>query len=94
MAKIRRKYIATVKEMSIDCGGLSFLTLCGRHINGAYVSFINFWVSAELAVDDVYWNKVQIFEALKHSGDSWLPKSDAALEKIAAELAETITAEL
>ena len=94
MTKVNRKYVATVQEMSISCGGLSFLTIFGRHINGAYVAFINFGVSAELAIDDVYYNKTQILEALKRSRDNWLPKSDEALDEMAAELAEIITVEL
>lgn len=91
MAKVNKKYNATVQELSIDCGGLNFLTLCGKHINGAYVAFPGFGLSAELAEKDTYYNKNQILAALKQSSDSWLPKSESALESLSSELAEIIT---
>lgn len=91
MAKIVRKYNADVQEKLIECGGVSFLTLFGRHINGGFVAFTGYGVSAELSENDVSYNKQQIFAALKLSKNEWLPKSGAALKSIAEELAEVIT---
>lgn len=91
MAKVVGKYKADVQELSIDCKGLNFLTLFGNHVNGGYVAFPAYGVSAELAPNDIHYNKDNIYEALKNSNDSWLPKSDAALEEIALELSEVIS---
>lgn len=91
MAKINQKYNATVQELSIDCDGLNFLTLCGKHINGAYVAFPGFGISADLAENDTYYNKNRILAVLKQSNNSWLPKSESALESLSSELAEIIT---
>ncbi len=91
MAQIRAKYKVSAQEVSIDCCGLSFLTICGTHINGGYVAFPGYGVSAELSENDVSYNEERILEAIKKSGDSWLPKSDEALKKLSEELAGAIT---
>lgn len=91
MARTRAKYKVSAQEVSIDCCGLSFLTICGTHINGAYAVFPGYGVSAELSVNDVSYNKKRIFEALRRSGDSWLPDSDDALREMSGELSEVIT---
>ena len=91
MAQTRAKYKVSAQEVSIDCCGLSFLTICGTHINGGYAAFPSYGVSAELSENDVSYNGERILEAMKKSGDSWLPKSDEALEKLSEELAEAIT---
>lgn len=91
MAQMRAKYKVSAREVSIDCCGLSFLTICGKHINGGYAAFPSYGVSAELSENDVSYNRERILEAMKKSGDSWLPKSDEALEKLSEELAKAIT---
>lgn len=91
MARTRAKYKVSAQEVSIDCCGLSFLTICGTHINGAYAVFPGYGVSAELSVNDVSYNKKRIFETLRRSGDSCLPDSDDALRQMSGELSEVIT---
>ena len=91
MARTRVKYKVSAQEVSIDCYGLSFLTIFGTHINGGYAAFPGYGVSAELSVNDVSYNKERILEALRRSGDSWLPDSDDALRQMSGELSEVIT---
>ncbi len=91
MAIIRKEYRATVKEFSIDCCGLSFLAICGKHINGAYVAFPGYGVSAELSESDVYYNTTSIMTALQLSDADVLPESPDGLEKLAKELSVVIT---
>lgn len=90
MAKLGREYKATVREISICTHGLAFLCLAGNHINGGYISIVNFGVSAELSASDTGYNTANILAALKRSKDAWLPKSAATLKEIALELAEAI----
>lgn len=90
-AVIRNSYYASVNELSIDCGGLNFLTIIGTHINGGFIAFPGYGVSAELSIDDSNYNTLQIFNALKFSDNSWLPKSNDTLKNIARELSITIT---
>lgn len=91
MARTRVKYKVSAQEVSIDCCGLSFLTIFGTHINGGYAAFPGYGVSAELSVHDVSYNKERILEALRRSSDSWLPDSDDALRQMSGELSEVIT---
>ena len=81
---------ATANEISIDCRGLNFLTIYGTHINGGYVAFPGYGVSAELCVEDDFYNDFRIFCALKSSSSSELLKHEA-LPDIARELSMIIS---
>ena len=96
MVKICNNYSASVSELSISIDGVSFLCLCGHHINGAYISFIDAGVSAELSPhkDDFDYNAGKILEALGNSKDGAavqlvsIPKEK--LRQKAKEIAEVI----
>lgn len=48
-AVLKSENLIKSKEIQIDCCGLSFLVICGIHINGAFASIINYGVSCELS---------------------------------------------
>lgn len=80
-------------EYSIDCCGLSFLCIIGRHINGGFVAITNWGVAAELSAHpgDVGYNSDQIYEALSRSNDvAYLPRDNKARNMIAYDLAKAI----
>lgn len=86
-------YILTVKEESIDCHGLSFLCIYGKHINGGFVAIINWGVSAELSAhrSDLSYNRSKILEALERSPEvAWLPSDKEERSAVARDLAMMI----
>lgn len=88
-----RDYILTVKEENIDCHGLSFLCIYGKHINGGFVAITNWGVSAELSAhrDDLSYNRYKILEALERSSEvAWLPSDEEARSAVARDLAMMI----
>ncbi len=81
------------REESIDCHGLDFLCLYGKHINGGFVAIINWGVAAELSAhgNDVRYNTEKILAALERSPDvGWLPDSKDGRKSIAHDLAQMI----
>lgn len=71
MVKICNEFSATVNEVTISVDGISFLCLCGNHINGAYISILDAGVAAELSscTGDYDYNAEKILDALERSGD-------------------------
>lgn len=91
-AKLGTEFSVTAREVNIDTNGLSFLTITGTHINGAYAAFPGFGLSVELSsLGDTAYNTDKLFEMLQTSSDSRLPKSDNARYTIAKDLSEVIT---
>lgn len=88
-----RVYSLTAKEESIDCHGLSFLCVYGRHVNGGFVAIINWGVAAELSTykHDTGYNHSRILDALERSPDvDWLPSDEDARSAVARDLAMMI----
>lgn len=77
------------REFMIDCYGLCFLCIFGRHISGrAFTAIVNHGISVELSIDDIGYNKSRFAQAL----DSEF--CDDTLDKVSGELARIITKEL
>jgi len=89
--KVTRSYNVTATEVNIDCLKGSFLTICGRHINGGYVAFPQWGVSAELSIDDVSYNTSKILLAFKSISNLDFMSDDYWLSKLAEEFAKIIT---
>ncbi len=86
MAKLNRVFKATSEEASIDACGYNFLCIYGSHINGNYISIINFKVSAELSdANDIFYNSSSISASLKN-----IPELKDQADAIAEELANAI----
>ena len=49
MAEIERRFKCNCKEVSITHNGISYLVICGKHINGAYCAFPKLNVAVELS---------------------------------------------
>ena len=49
MAEIERNFKCNCKEVSISHNGISYLVICGKHINGAYCAFPKLNIAAELS---------------------------------------------
>lgn len=91
MAKIEREYKVIAKEIAIAANGISFLTICGKHINGGYAAILNFGIAAELSTDDKSYNSSKIFAALESCSSSYLPSDKERLQALARELSAVIT---
>ena len=90
---MNREFKLAAKEESIDCHGLNFLCVYGKHINGGFVAIINWGVAAELSShgSDLSYNRSKILEALERSPDvAWLPTDEEARTAIARDLAVMI----
>lgn len=86
MAKLNRVFKTTSEEASIDACGHNFLCIYGSHINGNYISIINFKVSAELSdANDIFYNSSSISASLKN-----IPELKDQADVIAEELANAI----
>lgn len=88
-----REHSFTAKEESIECHGLDFLCLYGKHVNGGFVAIINWGVAAELSAhgNDVRYNTDKILAALERSPDvGWLPSGKDGRKAIAHDLAQMI----
>ena len=49
MAEIERRFKCNCKEVSVSHNGISYLVICGKHINGAYCAFPKLNIAAELS---------------------------------------------
>ena len=88
-----REYSFIAKEESIECHGLDFLCLYGKHINGGFVAIINWGVAAELSAynNSLRYNTDKILSALERSPDiAWLPSDETARSAVARDLAQMI----
>lgn len=88
-----KEYKLNAREYSIDCHGLNFLCVLGRHINGGFVAIINWGVSAELSahMSDEGYNATKILNALERSDYvGYLPSDREARSAIAYDLAVMI----
>lgn len=92
-AILKREYPIKCKEIAIDCCGLNFLTICGKHVNGGFASIVNFGLSYELSSSpyDVKYNAQKISETLCTLKNGWLPASKSKRIEIATALSEVIT---
>ena len=84
------KYKVTAREENLNCHGLSFLCVFGKHINGGYVAILNWGVSAELSAhrNELNYNRKKILEALERSPYvSYLPSDEEARSAVARDLA-------
>lgn len=87
---------ATIREIRIETHGISFLCVCGTHINGGWCAILNFDVSCELSefADEgsMEENAATIADALlKSPYVRGLPKSGKALWSIAVDISKAIT---
>lgn len=83
-----------VREEFIDFHGLRFLCIYGKHVNGGFVAFPEWGVSAELSVHlcDEGYNSCKILAALERSSYScWLPYGNSARKQFAYDLSLLIT---
>ena len=88
-----REFEVIAKEECIDCHGLNFLCIYGRHINGGFVAITNWGVAADLSVHphDLRYNRLKILGALERSSEVWwLPTDKEAWSAIARDLAMMI----
>lgn len=86
---------ANKEQIEID--GLMYYCVYGTYEGGAWLSILNFGVSAELSAmaSDEQYNAQKIHKALLHSPDiAWLPQDEQAQKAIAAELSKQITARI
>lgn len=87
------EYKVTAKEENLNCHGLSFLCVFGKHINGGYVAILNWGVSAELSAhrNELDYNRKKMLEALERSTYvSYLPSDEEARSAVARDLAMMI----
>lgn len=94
-AKIRREYGFDAKEINIDCGGYSFLTVCGCHVNGAFAAFLNWGLSFELSAHeiDISSNAETIANGLKtarEAGNVGFCADDSYCEELGQALARAL----
>lgn len=87
-----KEFSATAKELNIEIGGISFLCIFGKHINGAYLAIPNFGVATEMALDDYDYNLKQLLNA-RMDGFNVDEVMDYE-QYIAQELARIVTKEL
>ena len=81
------------KEESIDCHGLNFLCIYGKHVNGGFVAITNWGVAAELSTHqyDTNYNTSKILAALERSPEeAWLPSDPDARSAVAHDLAQMV----
>lgn len=92
-AVLKSEKLIKSKEIQIDCCGLSFLVICGIHINGAFASIINYGVSCELSnfPESYNYNASKLSDVLCACKSDWLPKSEKARAEIATALSDIIT---
>ena len=71
MAEIERKFKCNCKEASIVHNGVSYLVICGKHINGAYCAFPKLNIAAELSGydDDYSYNKKKLRLAVSDNNE-------------------------
>ncbi len=87
------KYTFTAREVRLDVGGLTFLCIYGRHLNGGFVAFTEWGVSAELSSGlDYRYNADKLLNALERSYYScYLPFYEEYRYEIVHDLAVLIT---
>lgn len=86
MAKLNCIYKTKSEEASIDACGYNFLCIYGSHINGNYISIINWNVSAELSdPNDILYNSNSISETLRSNSEL-----SSCSDEISKEIAEAI----
>lgn len=92
-AVLKSENLIKSKEIQIDCCGLSFLVICGIHINGAFASIINYGVSCELSnfPESYNYNALKLSDVLCACKSDWLPKSGKTRTEIATALSGIIT---
>lgn len=92
-AILKSENLIKSKEIQIDCCGLSFLVICGIHINGAFASIINYGVSCELSIfpESYNYNASKLSDVLCACKSDWLPKSEKTRAEIATALSDIIT---
>lgn len=89
-----KEYELTAKEESIDCHGLNFLCIYGKHINGGFAAITNWGVAAELSAhrSDLNYNRSKVLEALERSPEAtWLPQDPEARSAVARDLAAMLS---
>lgn len=86
MAKLNSVYKTKTEEASIDACGYNFLCIYGSHINGNFISIINWNASAELSdPNDIFYNSNSICEAIQA-----ISELSSCADEIAKEIAEAI----
>lgn len=86
MAKLNSVYKTKTEEASIDACGYNFLCIYGSHINGNFISIINWKASAELSdPNDIFYNSNSISKALQS-----ISELSNNADQIAKEIAEAI----
>lgn len=86
MAKLNCIYKTKAEEASIDACGYNFLCIYGSHINGNFISIINWNVSAELSdPKDIFYNSNSISETLQA-----ISEISSCADEIGKEIAEAI----
>lgn len=92
-AVLKKEFPIKSKEIQIDCYGMSFLVVCGTHINGAFAAIVNFGVSCELSgfSGSYNYNASKLSDAFCNFKSSWLPNSPKTRIEIATALSDVIT---
>ena len=91
VAEIDHKVYIAAQEMTIHTKGLSFLTIIGADVTGAYAAFPQYGLSTKLAVHDTQYNTVQLMSMFPDEGNMWFPKDAEAQYRLAKVLSEAIT---
>lgn len=92
-AKFKGTCNVTSKELRIDLNGLSFLTICGKHINGGYACIPYWGFAFELSDSefDVKYNADKISKALIACDSVYLPNNEKERREMGVALSEIIT---
>lgn len=90
-AKIGKEFYIATREMMIHTKDLSFLTIIGADVTGAFAAFPQYGLSAKLSVYDTQYNTVQLCSMLPDEGNMWFPKDAEAQYRLAKVLSEAIT---
>lgn len=87
-AEIKGIYdVGNVYEISVDIGNFNYLVIYGKHINGWFISILNWNVCTEVAQpEDIIYNTERLDCVLQNM----LPRNMLEKFDVAYELAETI----
>lgn len=89
---IEREFLVTARKLQISTHDLTFLTIAGTHVDGAFAAFPGFGLSTELSKSgDQFYNTNKLFEMFSLSSDPCLPKNTEGLYEIAKDLSKVIS---
>ena len=94
-----KEFSVNAREETINCHGLDFLCIYGRHINGGYAALMNWGVAVELSAskNDLRYNQSKIregFERVPSHLTCYLPSDTDERTGLARDLAMMIMSRL